>query len=244
MNENTLQGKVALVTGASRGIGAATARLFAERGACVTLLGRNREPLNKIAEEINAERGRRAALALSGDVALEATWQEAFQAASDAFGAVDILVNAAGIFQAGSLADTEVEDWDAVLAVNLRGSFLGCRAMFRQAGRIKRPACIVNISSLGGIRSTEKFPGMGAYVVSKHGIVGLTEIAAVEGKALGIRVNAVAPGAVDTEMLHQAAPFLKTQTQPEDIAKTILFLCDDNQSGKVSGSILEIFSNE
>lgn len=243
MSENALQGKVALVTGAGRGIGAATARLLAEQGACVTLVSRNREVLNKTAEEINAERGRRAALAFAGDVALEETWQAAFQAAGEAFGPVDILVNAAGTFRAAALADTELEEWDAVLATNLTGSFLGCRTMFRQAVRIKRPASVVNISSLGGIRSTEKFPGMGAYVVSKHGIVGLTEIAAVEGKALGVRVNAVAPGAVDTEMLRQAAPFLKTQTQPEDIAKTILFLCDENQSGKISGSVLEIFSN-
>jgi NAD(P)-dependent dehydrogenase (short-subunit alcohol dehydrogenase family) len=244
MSELPLQGKVAIVTGASRGIGAATARLLAERGASVTLVSRGRETLNQVVEQINAERSRRAAMGLSGDVAQEATWQEAFQAASDAFGAVDILVNAAGLFRAASLADTEVEEWEEVLAVNLSGSFLGCRAMFRQAGRLKRPGSIVNISSLGGIRSTEKFPGMAAYVVSKHGIVGLTEIAAVEGKALGIRVNAVAPGAVATEMLRQAAPFLKTQTQPEDVAKAIAFLCDDGQSGKLSGSVLEIFSNE
>ncbi|HEX5034198.1 MAG TPA: SDR family NAD(P)-dependent oxidoreductase [bacterium] len=244
MSENPFQGKVAIVTGASRGIGEATARLLAERGAAVTLVSRGRDPLNQVADRINADRGRRAALAVCGDVGSEATWKDAFQAASEAFGAVDILVNAAGLFRAGSLADTELDEWEEVLAANLRGSFLGCRAMFRQAGRLQRPGSIVNISSLGGIRSTEKFPGMAAYVVSKHGIVGLTEIAAVEGKTLGIRVNAVAPGAVATEMLRQAAPFLKTKTQPEDVAKAIAFLCDETQSGKVSGSVLEIFSNE
>jgi len=244
MNENPLQGKVVLITGASRGIGAATARLFAERGSYVTLVSRGREALGRVTDEINAQLGRRAALAVAGDVVSEETWQNAFQAAGEAFGPVDILVNAAGDFRASAIADTEVESWNSVLATNLTGSFLGCRAMFRQASRLKRPSCVVNISSLGGIRSTQKFPGMVAYVVSKHGIVGLTEMAAVEGKALGVRVNGIAPGAVDTEMLRQAAPFLKTQTMPEDIAKTIFFLCDESQSGKLSGSILEIFSNE
>jgi len=244
MNSTALQNKLALITGAGRGIGAATARLFVESGARVVLLSRTKQEVSALAEELNQKANTRVALAWAGDVAKEGTFEEAFRNAEKEFAPIDILVNAAGVVQISPLAETSLEIWDETLNVNLRGSFLACREMFRQATRMKRPGCIVNISSLGGIRGTEKFPGTAAYMVSKHGVVGLTEIAAVEGKPLGLRVNCIAPGAVDTEMLRKAAPFLKTKMKPEDIAKTILFLCDEAQSGKISGSILEIFSNE
>jgi NAD(P)-dependent dehydrogenase (short-subunit alcohol dehydrogenase family) len=103
---------------------------------------------------------------------------------------------------------------------------------------------LVNLTSLSGVRGPEKFPGSSAYVVSKYGVLGLSEILAVEGRPHGIRVNSIAPGAVDTVMLQKAAPFLKTTTTPDDIARTILFLADNAQSGHITGANLEIFSNE
>ncbi|MCE9625159.1 MAG: SDR family oxidoreductase [Deltaproteobacteria bacterium] len=244
MSSLSLSGKTALITGAGRGIGAAAARLFAASGARVVLLGRGSEALERLARELNSGRSEPVALAFPGDVSLEATFPDVFAAAEKSLGPIDIVLNCAGLVELAPLAETSVESWDRIISVNLRGSFLACREMFRQAARTKRPGCVVNLSSLGGIRGTEKFPGTASYVVSKHGVVGLTEIAAVEGKPLGVRVNCVAPGAVDTEMLRQAAPFLKTQLKPEDLAQTLLYLCDDRQSGKISGTIVEIFSNE
>ncbi|MBZ0256358.1 SDR family oxidoreductase, partial [bacterium] len=102
---------------------------------------------------------------------------------------------------------------------------------------------IVHISSLAGIRGTEKFPGMSAYVVSKHGVIGLTESLSVEGRPYGIRVNCVAPGAVDTQMLREAAPQFKTETEPADIAQAILYLSDPVQAASVTGAVIEVHSN-
>ena len=126
---------------------------------------------------------------------------------------------------------------------NVRGTFLCCRAAFRQMSMGKRGGAIVNLSSLSGVRGPEKFPGSSAYVVSKYGVVGMTEILAVEGKPYNIRVNCVAPGAVDTEMLKKAAPFLKTNTTPAEVARTILNLADEEQSHHINGALIEIFSN-
>ena len=99
------------------------------------------------------------------------------------------------------------------------------------------------MSSLGGVHGTEKFPGFAAYTVSKFGVIGLTETLAVEGRPHDIRVNCVAPGAVETAMKKEAAPFLRTRTTPEDVARVIRFLCDDEESGALTGAIVEIHSN-
>jgi Dehydrogenases with different specificities (related to short-chain alcohol dehydrogenases) len=235
-----LRNKIAIVTGASRGIGFATARALLGAGCRVALVGRNEPELSTALRELGDESN----LALPGDVAEEGTFERAFDAAHRKFGRVDILVNCAGTIELALLAELELKVWEEVLATNLHGSFLGVREMFRYCKRHKTTGCVVNVSSLGGIRGTQKFPGTAAYVASKHGVIGLTESAAVEGKEIGVRVNCIAPGAVDTDMLRKAAPFLKTRFTPEDAAKTILFFCDEEQSGKISGSILEILSNE
>jgi NAD(P)-dependent dehydrogenase (short-subunit alcohol dehydrogenase family) len=128
-----------------------------------------------------------------------------------------------------------------VLGVNLRGTFLCCREAFRIMTE-QQQGVIVNFSSLSGVKGVEKFPGLSAYNVSKAGVAGLTEILAVEGKPYNIRVCAVSPGAIDTEMLRQAAPHLKAGMTPQDMAEILLFLTDD--SGRMfSGSNIELFSN-
>lgn len=127
------------------------------------------------------------------------------------------------------------------MAINLRGAMLCAQQAFRLMR--EQGGSIVNVSSLGGVAGTEKFPGYAAYTVSKFALTGLTEALAAEGKSLKIRVNGVAPGAVDTTMLRQAAPHLRTQTTPADVAKVIAFLCDPSQSACMTGATLVIDSN-
>src|SRR5260370_41463666 len=117
--------------------------------------------------------------------------------------------------------------WDDVLGVNLRGTFLCCLEAFRIMAD-QHSGVIINLSSLSGVKGVEKFPGLSAYNVSKAGVAGLTEILAVEGKTHTIPVCAVSPGAVETEMLRQAAPHLKAGATPGDIAELLLWLADDS----------------
>ncbi len=235
----SIQDKVTIVTGAGRGIGRATALRFARAGARLALFGRTRETLDETAAQIRNAGGE--ALTLQGDVAREEDVQALFQRVHTGYGRVDILINCAGVVAAKPFAEMDVETWDHVLGVNLRGTFLCCQQAFgmmaQQGGGV-----ILNISSLSGVKGVEKFPGLSAYNVSKAGVASLTEILAVEGRPHNIRVAAVSPGAVDTEMLRQAAPHLRAGMTPEEMAEILFFMADD--SGRVlSGTNLEIFSN-
>ena len=239
-----LEKKVAIVTGAGRGIGASTARLFAQEGAKVALASRSEAELKAVGEEINRQVGQDRALAVRTDVSDETQVKHLFETAKDNFGPLDILVHNAAVVEVRDFVKMDLETWEKVNSINVRGSFLCCREAFCQMIASGKGGAIVNMTSLAGVRGPEKFKGLSAYVVSKYGVLGLSEILAVEGKPYGIRVNSIAPGAVDTSMLKKAAPFLKTKTGPDDIAKTILFLADDRQSGHISGANIEIFSNE
>lgn len=234
------RGKVALVTGASRGIGRACAQALAAEGAAVALAARDQSALEHNVNEILASGG--AAIACPCDVADEASVRDVFTRVRDAFGPVDILINSAGAVAQSPVADMETATWDHVLGVNLRGAFLCCREAFRQmiphGGGV-----IVNLASLSGYPGVEKFPGLSAYNVSKYGVAGLSEILAVEGRQHHIRVVAVSPGAVDTEMLRAAAPHLKPGMTPDDLARIIVFLTSD-AAAPLSGSNIPIFSNE
>jgi NAD(P)-dependent dehydrogenase (short-subunit alcohol dehydrogenase family) len=235
--------KIALVTGGGRGIGAATAKAFAEAGARVAIVSRTRAELEKTAAEIDGRYGKGTAWFEAGDVSDEATVRKIFQKIRGELGPIDCLVNNAATFVKVPIESHSTQDWDQVFAVNLKAPFLCSREAFAHFKETGRGGSIVNLGSLAGVRGTEKFPGLASYVASKFGIVGLTEALAVEGRPHGIRVNCIAPGAVDTEMLRKAAPQLKTKTRPEDIAPTILYLCDPAQSGPVSGALIEIYSN-
>ncbi|GAC1368512.1 MAG: 3-oxoacyl-ACP reductase FabG [Ktedonobacteraceae bacterium] len=236
MNMNN---QVAIITGAGRGIGRATAQLFARAGARVVLFSRTRAQLEAAAAEINAAGG--SALSIVGDVAREEDVQALFQQARERYGRLDILVNCAGIVAVRPFVEMDTETWDQVININLRGTFLCCREAFHIMSEQKQ-GVIINISSLSGVKGVEKFPGLSAYNVSKAGVAGLTEILAVEGKPYNIHVCAVSPGAVDTAMLRQAAPHLKAGMTSEELAEILFFLAGD--SGRMfSGSNIELFTN-
>ncbi len=240
----SLEGKVAIVTGAGRGIGAATARLFAREGARVVLASRTAAEIEAVAAQINEMGAAHPALAVPTDVSDEAAVQALFAQVEQTFGPVDILVNNAATIEVRNFVEMDLATWEGVMSVNVRGPFLCSREAFRQMIAAGRGGAIVNLTSLSGVRGPQKFKGFSAYVVSKYGVLGLSEILAVEGKPHGIRVNSIAPGAVDTVMLKKAAPFLNTTTTPDDIARTILFLADDAQSSHLTGANIEVFSNE
>ena len=232
-----LGGKVAIVTGGGRGIGRATAELLASAGAYVTICARSQEQLAEVTAgtpEIDA---------LAGDVSDEAFVERLVGETVARHGRLDILVNNAAILGRRPFLELEPSLWDEVMAVNLRGAYLCCRAAFRQMAQ-QQPAggSIVNISSLSGVRGPEKFPGLAAYNVSKAGILALSDILAVEGKSHGIRVNAVSPGAVETAMLREAGHGLRALATPDDVARTIAFLVSD-LSRPATGANVEILSN-
>jgi NAD(P)-dependent dehydrogenase (short-subunit alcohol dehydrogenase family) len=235
----TIKDKVAIITGAGRGVGRATARLFAQNGAHVILFSRTASHLEETHKLITSQGA--DALAITGDVANETDVVALFQRARETYQRVDILINCAGIVEIRPFVDMDTETWDRVLGVNLRGTFLCCREAFRMMTQ-QRQGVIINLSSLSGVKGVEKFPGLSAYNVSKSGVAGLTEILAVEGKPHNIRVSVVSPGAIDTDMLRQAAPHLKAGMTPEDLAEILLFIADD--SGRMlSGSNIELFTN-
>ncbi|MCB1766293.1 MAG: SDR family oxidoreductase [Candidatus Competibacteraceae bacterium] len=235
----SLKNQVALITGGGRGIGAATAEALANKGAQVIVASRTQEELSATVDRIRAS-GLSASL-ITLDVADEATVEAAFAKIATDFGRLDLLVNNAAMMLSGPFAELAMNDWDHLMAVNLRGAVLCAQQAFRLMR--ERGGAIVNVSSLGGVSGTEKFPGYAAYTVSKFALTGLTEALAAEGRDCGIRVNGVAPGAVDTAMLRQAAPHLRTRTGPADVAKVIAFLCDPAESGCMTGATLVINSN-
>jgi NAD(P)-dependent dehydrogenase (short-subunit alcohol dehydrogenase family) len=239
MTDMSMNGRVTIITGAGRGIGRATAHLFAHAGARVVLFSRTANQIEAAVAEITSAGGQ--ALGIVGDVSREEDVHALFETVKRIYGRVDVLLNCAGIVAVLPFVAMDVATWDNVIDVNLRGTFLCCREAF-QIMAAQQYGVIINISSLSGVRGVEKFPGLSAYNVSKAGVASLTEILAVEGQPYNIRVCAVSPGAVETEMLRQAAPHLKAGMTPADMAELLLFLADD--SGRMlSGSNLEIFSN-
>jgi 3-oxoacyl-[acyl-carrier protein] reductase len=189
-----LEGKVALVTGGSRGIGRAIALGLSAQGAKVAICARNPEAAQKVVAEMEAAGAE--GMAVAADISREAEADGVIQAAVKQFGRLDILVNNAGITRDGLLIRMKEEDWDTVLDVNLKGAFFTTRAALRpmlraQGGRI------VNISSVAG---TMGIPGQANYSASKAGLIGFTKAVAREVASRSITVNAVAPGFIETEM--------------------------------------------
>ena len=220
MNTGGLSGRVALVTGAGRGIGRAAAVALAVHGVRVALAARSEAELEKVRREI--EEGGGEAMAFPADLAEVEAPRSLVSAVVNAFGGLDILINNAGFAKSRPISATTAEEWDRLMAVNARAPFLLCREALphlKKSGRGR----IVNISSVVGYKG---YVNQGAYTASKHALAGFTKVLAQEVMADGIRVHLVSPGGVDTGLATSMRRDLDRSglTAPGEIAETILFL--------------------
>lgn len=228
-----LQGKVAIITGGARGMGAATVRLFVAEGAKVAI----GDLLEAEGQALAAELGDQA-LYLKHDVTDEASWARLIETTVARFGPIDVLVNNAGVLLFRTIQETSKADFARVLEINLTGGFLGTKlvgAHMLGNGR----GSIVNISSVDGMKAAN---GLGAYCASKWALRGLTKVAAMEYGHRGVRVNSVHPGGIDTAMgnpyaqakaeVNQRYTMVPMQRvgEPDEVAKTSLFLASDDSS--------------
>jgi 3alpha(or 20beta)-hydroxysteroid dehydrogenase len=228
-----LQGKVAIVTGGARGMGAATSRLFAQEGAKVVIADVLDAEGEKLAQELKG-----SAIFQHHDVSDEASWRNTVDKAIATFGQVDVLVNNAGILLFKTLLETSKAEYERVLGINLTGMFLGIKAVApHMIGRGK--GSIVNVSSTDGMKGAN---GLGAYSSSKWGVRGLTRVAAMELGHKGVRVNSIHPGGIDTAMgnpyaedrseVNKRYGFVPAQRvgDPSEAAQCSLFLASDDSS--------------
>jgi 3-oxoacyl-[acyl-carrier protein] reductase len=240
---SALSGKTAVVTGSARGIGRAIAETLSEEGADVVLCDLKEEWLAETAGAVQ-QKGRRA-LCCAVDVSNGAAVQETVNRAVETFGRLDILVNNAGITRDGLLVRMSEEDWDAVLSVNLRGAFLFTKAAARPMMK-QREGVIVNIASIIGLIGNA---GQCNYAASKAGVIALTKSAARELAGRNIRVNAVAPGFIETKMTEvlaedvrksmlEAIPMKRFGT-PKDVAQAVLFLAGP-ASSYITGQVVTV----
>ena len=243
-----LKGRIALVTGASSGIGRATAEMMAGQGARVALTGRQMDALQEVVKRIKGSGGEAAAFA--GDLRKDEDRRKIVADAAARFGGLDILVNAAGIIANGTVETTTLADWRAMFEINLEATFSLMQLAVPYLE--KHGGAIVNVSSVTGIRA---FPNVLAYCVSKAGVDQLTRCAALELAAKGIRVNAVDPGVVVSNLHRRSGmgedkyrDFLEHSKtthplgrvgQPEDIAGAIVFLASD-KAGWITGASVPV----
>lgn len=233
-----LLNKVAIITGASAGIGRATARLFAAEGARLVVGARRQAELDSLVAEIKAAGGQ--AVALAGDVRDEAFHQGLVRAAVETFGTLDVAFNNAGVMgEAGPSTQVSAQGFADTVAINLTASFIAAKHQIAEMAKRGGGSVIFTSTFVG---YTFSFPGVAAYAASKSGLIGLTQALAAEFGPQQVRVNAVLPGAVDTDMYRDmnntadkqafitGLHALKRVAQPEEIARAVLYLASDDAS--------------
>jgi 3-oxoacyl-[acyl-carrier protein] reductase len=233
----SLEGKVALVTGGSRGIGAAISRELAAAGARVAV---NYRTGKEAAEEVTSEIG---GVAVAANVGHPEEAKGLVERVESELGDVDVLVNNAGVTRDTLIARMSDEEWEEVIETNLRGTFNTCRAVARKMLR-RRSGAIVNLTSVVGMHGN---PGQANYAASKAGIIGLTKALARELGSRGVRVNAVAPGYIATELTNVLSEEIRGSIlgntpmgrlgDPEDVAAAVRFLCSD-EAAFITGDVL------
>ncbi len=240
-----LDGKIALVTGAGSGLGRQFAETLADAGASVVLAARRRDKLEETAQSITDKGGNTVCVDL--DVTDSASVRDCFAEAESSAGIADIVVNNAGIAREGYLADISEEDWDAVIDTNLKGVFLVAQRAAQAMIKAEKPGSIINIASILGLRVSKT---LGSYIAAKSAVVQVTRAMALEWAQHGIRVNAIAPGYVITEMNQEqfkagAGEILKKRIpmgrvgELEELSGPILLLASSAGSF-MTGSIIEV----
>lgn len=228
-----LQQQVAIVTGGGTGIGQGVALALAGAGAQVVVCGRRTEPLDQTIAILEQQGG--TGLSVQADVSDADDVERLVTTTRERFGAIDILVNNAGIGGGSAIHEHDIEQWDRILAVNLRGPFLLCRAVLPLM-RDQRRGHIVNISSESGL---EYYIGSGAYGVSKHALNALAEYIQRENQELGIRVDTLCPGMVVTEMTENSVGLRHDKClMPEDVADLVLWLVTRRSNVKIGTPVL------
>lgn len=246
----SFEGKSAIVTGGGSGMGAAIARRLAAGGAMVVIADFDEHNGNRVAEAITADGG--TARFVKTDVADPASIATAVQTAVDAYGRLDLAANVAGIAQPNTpIAQTPPEVWDRVNSVNAKGVFASLHAEI-PALIAAGGGAIVNFASTGGLSSGD-FAGLGAHAASKHAVVGLTKVAALENLAHHVRINAVAPGVIRTPMLAGLSPeeidaYASSLPagrlgDPDEVAAVAIFLLSDDAS-YVNGAVIPVYGGQ
>jgi len=229
MSALELEGRVAIVTGASSGIGRATAEMLASRGALVAAFARS------------ASNAGLEMLSIDGDVSDPEAIERLFTTTESKLGDCDILVNCAGMIDPKILTEVRPEEWDRMFAVNVRGTYLASRRALPSM-IARRTGAIVNVASISGVPGPEKFPGWVSYCASKAAVIGMTEALAVEVKPFGIRVNSVSPGSVDTKMWAEASGGAPAAMTAAEVAEVICFLASD-RARAVNGQDVHVYSS-
>lgn len=227
---NRLDGKVALITGGARGMGAAEAQLFIQAGARVVITDVDTAEGEAMSEKLGD-----ACQFLSHDVTSESEWIRVVERIEGDHGQLDVLVNNAGIFRVMGLEETSLQDWEQLIAINQTGSFHGMRSVIAGMKR-RKSGSIINLSSTAGLAGTPRAP---AYAATKWAVRGLTKSAALEFAPYGVRVNSIHPGLIDTRMMDEldetsedldARVPMGRQGTADEIAKLALFLASDDSS--------------